>query len=1025
MLWSPKEVSVEEIQDDWILVERMAMRGDIVVHSDNKKGQMGTIVDVHTFATVEATYGENSTCYEAVPTKLLFPASEWRFELLVWRNGWIGSVHKLYWRLKIQLQDSETILTIDTRTSKHVPVSVARDPSRFLKDVPGEGTLLVGSTVAVHTNSVVEATEGDVEWIEAVGRRAEHPDYMNPISSDSRGDYAIGKIMESEISSLYVIWTDHAKGGGVGDTRPTSQQRLSDVKIIDPYYYNCFARYELTWLTPDIINHYATQDHFIFSDGTSIPVSAVKSHYQRKLTSDGSSFNASSFSTNESVPTSKTSDSEPQATPNYSKAPENDFHNGTTSLQVEENAVASKTKELETQEIQETVAAFSKNTIGHGSRYARHPEPEKVNTMSGAYERELDEADIGRRTSLNAQFVVEGQSGYRKENLAYIKSLTRFVDVQWQDGSISKKVLSTDLVPYLHLGDTDFQPLDYVQSVPTTVEETTETRRGVVQTVDHTNRVVTVWWVKTDQIEPHVSIYMLDDADSRFHYRVGYFVLRSLHDQESLFDGTAGLVDNMDERGRIYVLWAEGTSGWYYPNQLIAFDIADYDLEVDDEGIHADQLAGDLPRDDDIRYIRTRFARPDHEDEYEWESESMVGADELPRSFLYMDGQDDEIDENEAGDDGSYDTGSDSDVDSGSDSKSNDDDDDYVQGISFSEDLRRALAASLKSAQKGANELEPVALEEMLLDRNLPTVQIEPTHPEPTSESTSESKVSEPQPAGSSSENSDVSETEPSTDLLPFRTLQELPQNHAYAKNKAATNQGRQAMKEWKLLQEATLQGAYVIGYEDRMDCFRFIIVGAPETPFYLSWFMFDLQLDSDHPNHPPRVFFRSLGPKLHPNLYEDGNVCLSLLGTWQGVDVENWDPANSNILQVVLSIQGLILGVKEPYYLEAGYDRHRGTTEGAANSLVYNERSFLLSVQQMKKLIENPPIEFKTLVHQSFKKHKTLLLALEGALSTDSEILANVDMTQFGLPKGPPSIGFRSAFKSIFPSVKKAIESL
>lgn len=45
----------------------------------------------------------------------------------------------------------------------------------------------------------------------------------------------------------------------------------------------------------------------------------------------------------------------------------------------------------------------------------------------------------------------------------------------------------------------------------------------------------------------------------------------------------------------------------------------------------------------------------------------------------------------------------------------------------------------------------------------------------------------------------------------------------------------------------------------------------------------------------------------------------MSLLGTWEGKGVETWNPATSNLLQVVVSIQGLILGTAEPYYLEAG----------------------------------------------------------------------------------------------------------
>ena len=54
---------------------------------------------------------------------------------------------------------------------------------------------------------------------------------------------------------------------------------------------------------------------------------------------------------------------------------------------------------------------------------------------------------------------------------------------------------------------------------------------------------------------------------------------------------------------------------------------------------------------------------------------------------------------------------------------------------------------------------------------------------------------------------------------------------------------------------------------------------------------------------------------RINPNLYDCGKVCLSLLGTWSG---PGWQPGRSNMLQVLVSIQGMIL-VEEPFYNEPG----------------------------------------------------------------------------------------------------------
>jgi hypothetical protein len=48
---------------------------------------------------------------------------------------------------------------------------------------------------------------------------------------------------------------------------------------------------------------------------------------------------------------------------------------------------------------------------------------------------------------------------------------------------------------------------------------------------------------------------------------------------------------------------------------------------------------------------------------------------------------------------------------------------------------------------------------------------------------------------------------------------------------------------------------------------------------------------------------------------YADGKVCLSILGTWSG---PGWQPGKSTLMQVLLSIQGMIF-VPEPYFNEPG----------------------------------------------------------------------------------------------------------
>ncbi|XP_041363558.1 (E3-independent) E2 ubiquitin-conjugating enzyme UBE2O-like [Gigantopelta aegis] len=165
--------------------------------------------------------------------------------------------------------------------------------------------------------------------------------------------------------------------------------------------------------------------------------------------------------------------------------------------------------------------------------------------------------------------------------------------------------------------------------------------------------------------------------------------------------------------------------------------------------------------------------------------------------------------------------------------------------------------------------------------------------------------------------------------------------------------------RELKLLQTSLPSGILVKCFADRLDLFSIMIVGPKKTPYEDGLFFFDVQLPSDYPSSPPVFHYYSYCmDRLNPNLYDDGKVCVSLLGTWAGKDNEVWT-AKSNLLQVLISIQGLIL-VSEPYYNEAGYEKQRGTTQAAENSRMYNEMAILKLIQSLTNMARKPPKVFE-----------------------------------------------------------------
>ncbi|XP_023890078.2 putative ubiquitin-conjugating enzyme E2 38 [Quercus suber] len=180
----------------------------------------------------------------------------------------------------------------------------------------------------------------------------------------------------------------------------------------------------------------------------------------------------------------------------------------------------------------------------------------------------------------------------------------------------------------------------------------------------------------------------------------------------------------------------------------------------------------------------------------------------------------------------------------------------------------------------------------------------------------------------------------------------------------------KKIMQEWKILKNSLPEAIYVRAYEERMDLLRAVIVGAAGTPYHDGLFFFDFAFPPDYPNSPPKAYYHSHGYHLNPNLYSDGKVCLSLLNTWNGEKEARWDPCKSTILQVLVSLQGLVLNEK-PYYNEPG----RRHSQNRKLSKRYNSMMFLISCRTMLVLLEKPPRSFEGFVHEHFCTRANFIL--------------------------------------------------
>lgn len=182
-----------------------------------------------------------------------------------------------------------------------------------------------------------------------------------------------------------------------------------------------------------------------------------------------------------------------------------------------------------------------------------------------------------------------------------------------------------------------------------------------------------------------------------------------------------------------------------------------------------------------------------------------------------------------------------------------------------------------------------------------------------------------------------------------------VPSNHSFHTQTPtiSSQHTKRLAKEHKILRVPSNlpPGVYVRTWESRLDLLRVLFIGPAETPYAHAPFMIDFMLPSTFPTEPPQAFFHSwtaesgLGGvgRVNPNLYEDGKICLSLLGTWDGSKSEGWNAGKSTLLQVIVSILGLVL-VREPYFNEAGYEPLVGLESSKRPSAVYSERVFIRS---------------------------------------------------------------------------------
>ncbi|KAF7332161.1 Baculoviral IAP repeat-containing protein 6 [Mycena kentingensis (nom. inval.)] len=151
---------------------------------------------------------------------------------------------------------------------------------------------------------------------------------------------------------------------------------------------------------------------------------------------------------------------------------------------------------------------------------------------------------------------------------------------------------------------------------------------------------------------------------------------------------------------------------------------------------------------------------------------------------------------------------------------------------------------------------------------------------------------------------------------------------------------------------------------ETRVDVLKALITGPESTPYYNGCYCFDVFLGPSYNQMPPNVKYMTTNGgkfRFNPNLYADGKVCLSLLGTWAG---PGWVAGRSTLLQVLISIQSMIL-CEEPYLNEPGWAQSGGSPQSHAYSA--NVRRMVVKTAMLQNL-QHPPEPWADIIRTHFR---------------------------------------------------------
>ncbi|CAF0745650.1 unnamed protein product [Rotaria sordida] len=158
--------------------------------------------------------------------------------------------------------------------------------------------------------------------------------------------------------------------------------------------------------------------------------------------------------------------------------------------------------------------------------------------------------------------------------------------------------------------------------------------------------------------------------------------------------------------------------------------------------------------------------------------------------------------------------------------------------------------------------------------------------------------------------------------------------------------------------------GMFIAPDPDNITKIHALIVGPFDTPYEGGFFYFLIRCPPDYPIRAPRCRLMTTGNntvRFNPNLYRNGKVCLSILGTWSG---PSWSPAQC-ISSLLISIQSLMS--EKPYHNEPGFEHERTSGDSKTYNEIIKHETLRVAVCEMLENENSCPQQLREVMIKQF----------------------------------------------------------